>query len=113
MIVGEGIGPLPNQKGSAMSEIIRINQDDYEAWIEKNEQGKFVLSVGDYVANVNEHIFTDLSSALARLAHIQKCAETEFDAGFCSDDETFSNEFATFINSPTITYRHSTHLETK
>lgn len=78
------------------TEIITIRQEKYEAGITRTAEGNHILWCGDYVANVWEEEFSNLSTAIARLAVLQHLAENDFEQSFSTWGETFIDQFVSF-----------------
>ncbi len=70
--------------------VITYSDDQYEAKIIRN-QNAYVLWWGDYVANEWTEVYAHLSTAIARLANLQHCRESDFEEGFVMTPLTFEN----------------------
>jgi hypothetical protein len=75
---------------------------DYCFTIKQGTDDSAYLNWNDGVANEWTEHFEKLSHAFARLAHLQACAETNWEKGFASHPRYFANEFDKFINSERI-----------
>jgi alpha-ketoglutarate-dependent taurine dioxygenase len=58
----------------------------------------FVLNWTDYVANDWEETFPTLSTAVARLAVLMRCGETDWEVGFEQDAPIFFRSATTFLD---------------
>ena len=77
-----------NQEASVLIEAVAGRND---------KQPTYLLTVGDYVANIWSEVFPTLSSALARVALLQRCLET--DKGFLNDPTLFLTNAINFMES--------------
>lgn len=76
--------------------IVSMHEPLYEGGIVLTENNTYILWCGDYVANVWEEEFAQLSTAIARLAVLQHLAENEFTESFSTFGESFNDQFAAF-----------------
>lgn len=58
----------------------------------------YLLTVGDYVANIWTEVFPTLSTTLARVANLQRCIESE-QSGFVNDQAGFLVNAINFLES--------------
>ena len=74
---------------------MELRTEDYTAIIEECA-GRFSLYWTDYVANEWIETFKYMSQAIARLAILQACQESDWVNGFASNPEKFSHDFNEF-----------------
>ena len=75
---------------------------DYSFTISLGADDSAFLMWSDGVANDWLEHFERLSHAIARLAHLQSCAESAWEKNFISHPRYFANEFDKFINQDRI-----------
>lgn len=76
--------------------LMNLRHDDYMAEIRSTEDG-FELWWTDYVANEWSEIYRTLAQAIARLALLQHCCETWWEARFVASPERFADDFDVFV----------------
>jgi hypothetical protein len=74
----------------------------YAFTISQGSDDSAYLVWNDGVANEWMEHFEKLSHAFARLAHLQACAESDWEKGFASHPRYFANQFDIFINQERI-----------
>lgn len=79
-------------------EIVRAVINDYSFSILQGADDSAYLRWDDGVANEWIEHYEKLSHAFARLAHLQSCAESNWEKGFASHPRYFAQQFEIFVN---------------
>lgn len=79
------------------TEVMRVSFEDYTIVISQGADGSAFLWWTEGINEWLEH-FEKLSHAIARLAHLQSCAESDWEKGFASHPRYFAQQFEIFIN---------------